>query len=98
MRNKIRGILLFILAATCMLIGMTVSAEKVIINEDGIENIVSTDENSSQAMVELKLIYPNEPDISLFGQYLSYGTAMLKKLGSGQVNFYGDTIAIEKAM
>lgn len=91
MKNKSRGILLFILAVACMLIGITVTAESVI-NEDGIENIVYTDENSSQAIAELELTDLSEPDISLYGQYLSYGTAAIKNLGAGQVNFYGDTI------
>ena len=90
MKNKTRGILLLILALVGMLIGTTVNAENVI-NEDGIENIVYADESSSKAIAELQLIYPDEPSISLYGQYLSYGTAMLKNLGSGQVNFYGDT-------
>lgn len=91
MKNKTRGILLLILAVACLLMGLTVSAESVI-NEDGIENIVYSDENSSEAVVELKLFNPNEPGISLYGQYLSYGTAAIRNLGAGQVNFYGSTM------
>ncbi|HIS30015.1 MAG TPA: hypothetical protein IAB44_00460 [Candidatus Limivivens intestinipullorum] len=91
MKNKNRGILLIILAVICMLVGTTVSAESVV-NEDGIENIVYSDENSSQAIAELILMNPNESDISLYGQYLSYGIASIDNLGGGQVNFYGDTI------
>lgn len=91
MKNKTRGILLLILAAICMFIGSTVNAESII-NEDGIENIVYTDGNSSQAMAELQLMNPDEQGISLYGQYLSYGTAAIKNLGAGQINFYGDTV------
>ena len=96
MKSKIRGILLFILAAMCITIGITVTAESVI-NEDGIENIVYSDENGSEVIAELQLTDLIEPGISLYGQYLSYGTAALKNLGAGQVNFYGDTVCYRKS-
>ena len=83
--------MLFIIAVICLFIGTATNAESII-NEDGIENIVYTDENKSQAVAELKLIDPNEPDISLFGQYLSYGTSTIENLGSGTVNFNGSTM------
>ena len=96
MKNKIRGILLLIVAAICILIGTTVSAESII-NEDGIENIVSSDVNFSEAIAELRLMNPSEPGISLYGQYLSYGTAGIADLGVGKVNFYGDTICYRES-
>lgn len=96
MRNKIRGILLSILAVLCILIGNIVSAESII-NEDGIENIVSTDNSSSTAIAELVLSNLSKPEISLYGQYLSYGTAAIKNLGNGQVNFNGDTVCYRES-
>lgn len=96
MKNKIRGILLLILAVMCMLMGITVYAESII-NEDGIENTIYVDENSSKAIAELKLTNINEPEISLYGEYLSYGTSAIKNLGGGQVNFNGDTICYRES-
>lgn len=96
MKNKIRGILLIVLAVMCLAIGVTVTAESVI-NEDGIENIVYSDKNSSEAIAELKLTGVINPGISLYGQYLSYGTSALKNLGAGQVNFYGDTVCYRES-
>ena len=96
MKNKIRGILLLILATVCLLLGLTVSAE-CIINDDGIENIVYSDSKSSTATAELKLTSLDDSGISLYGQYLSYGSSGIANLGSGQVNFYGDTICYRQS-
>lgn len=91
MKNKIRGILLLILAVLCMTIGITVTAESVI-NEDGIENIIYSYENGSEAIAELKLLNPSDSGISLYGQYLSYGSSSIQNLGSGRVEFTGNTM------
>ncbi len=96
MKNKTRGSLLLILAIVCIFAGITANAESII-NEEGIENIVYTDENGSKAIAELKLMNPSEPSISLYGQYLSYGTAIIRNLGGGSVNFYGDTICYRES-
>lgn len=96
MNNKTRGILLLILAVVCIFVGINVNAESVI-NEDGIENIIHTDGNSSTATAELVLTDPTSPDISLYGQYLSYGTAAIKNLGAGKINFFGDTICYRES-
>lgn len=90
MKNKIRGILLLILAAVFMFMGVTANAESVI-NEDGVINTVYIDENSSVAIAEINLMNPNETGISLYGQYLAYGTSSIENLGSGNVHFQGDT-------
>lgn len=95
MKNKIRGILLLIVVVVYALMGTVAQAESII-NEDGIENIVYSDENSSEAIAELILTYQNEPSISLYGQYLSYGTAGIADLG-GKINFYGDTICYRES-
>ena len=95
-KNKIRGILLFVFLIICAGIGTTANAESII-NQDGIENSVYVDENGSVAVAELKLMSQNEDGISLYGQYLSYGTAAIKNLGGGQVNFNGDTVCYRES-
>lgn len=96
MKNKTRGILLLLVAVICMLAGITVNAESVI-NEDGMENIIYADDNSSKAVAELQTMNTIEPGISLFGQYLSYGTSAIQNLGSGQVKFNGDTMCYKES-
>ena len=96
MKSKIRGILLILVAATYMLLSITVNAESII-NEDGIENIVYSNDTSSTAIGELKLSDLIEPGISLYGEYLSYGTSAIKNLGAGNVNFNGDTICYRES-
>ena len=96
MKNKIRGILLLLLATVCILLGTSVSAE-CIINEDGIENIVYSDSQSSTATAELKLTDFDNSGISLYGQYLSYGSSGIANLGAGRVNFYGDTVCYRES-
>lgn len=96
MKNKIRGILLFILVAICMTMGITANAQSVI-NEDGIVNIVYSNENSSEAIAELKLIDSIEPGLSLYGQYLSYGSSSINNVGNGKVEFTGNTMCYRES-
>ncbi|MDO5425814.1 MAG: DUF6147 family protein [Eubacteriales bacterium] len=92
MKNKIRGILLpFICLVGICLLSISAYADGPL---DGqiVGGSLLISELQAEDTRALVVEGASEYDITPYGTYLSYGTVGIANLGSGQVNFYGDTV------
>lgn len=88
MQDKRRGILSVIIAIICISMLNIMAYAEGTLEGQVIDGSLLTNQTKSEVT---RALTTTNPEISLYGKYLSYGTVGIANLGNRRVNFYGDT-------
>lgn len=97
MKNKKWGILLAVFSVVCMLAMSLTGFASGPLDGQKVEGSLLTSNVYAEDTRELVPENGESDGISTYGTYLSYGTASIKNLGGGQVQFYGDTVCVRQS-